>query len=666
VGIEDFKAPVLTVDYASEAPLPDLLGFLQQSPLQEQIRVDLDQFRFGGNARTDGRLVAPLGQAASGGLTVDGRVELSEGSFYDPVSDIALEQINGPVSYDERGFSGSALNTEYHGHAGRLNLFADADRAEKFRAELVGVFDVRDVIPAFLLESYSELERIEGNCLWRAAVTVEPDSQQDESAAWLTVESALQGVELNLPEPMNKPAGERWPLLLRMPLSGEDRLLDIAFTDRAMLRFDLPPGAEAPRRASIHLGRGTPPLPDQGLIRIDGRSDQLDLDGWLDIVIEGARQDRGVGGLSLEPGQLQAGRMRFLDRNFEEVGLQFEEEESEIRAEFTGADISGKVRYSYGSSGMSSLSAEFERLVLGDPISGGMGMETDPAELPALHLYARSFKYTGIELGETRIEAYPTAKGFHFEKVDTASDQMTILASGDWSLGESGPRSDFEINMAAESLGDFLQSMDISSSMQGGQTLVKFRAWWTGSPATFALSRLNGEIEFSVVDGNITNASAGTGRLLGLLSVQALPRRLALDFRDVFDSGFSFEEAGGTFRMENGTAYTDDVQLKSSAASISVSGKTDLVNQQYDQLMTIRPGVGNTLPIIGALAAGPGGAAAGLALQGLLQNSLGEATQVQYKITGDWAAPEFEAVQVKRAERPATEQENNGGQAGKD
>ena len=81
--------------------------------------------------------------------------------------------------------------------------------------------------------------------------------------------------------------------------------------------------------------------------------------------------------------------------------------------------------------------------------------------------------------------------------------------------------------------------------------------------------------------------------------------------------------------------------LSSSAASISISGRTDLVERQYDQLLTIRPGVGNTLPIIGALAAGPGGAAAGLALQGLLHDELAEATQVRYAITGSWDDPVF-------------------------
>ena len=124
-----------------------------------------------------------------------------------------------------------------------------------------------------------------------------------------------------------------------------------------------------------------------------------------------------------------------------------------------------------------------------------------------------------------------------------------------------------------------------------------------------------------------------------------------MDFRDVFDAGFDFDEATGTFDMQNGTAHTDNVELTSSAANISVVGSTNLVTEQYDQVMTVRPGLGNTLPIIGALAGGPAGAAAGLALQGLLQKPLGEASQVQYTIRGSFSEPLIEPVGKGSADR---------------
>ena len=656
-SIPDLKTAVLTVNYQADSSLPGALGFLEQTPLSEQIGVDLTRFEFAGDLQTSATLIVPIA-AGTGTLSLDGKMALPDGFFSDPVAEIRLENISGDLRYDETGFRGSSLETRFRGYPGKLDLQAGTDLEEKFRADLEGVFGVRDVIPSFLLESYSDLAKVDGQCFWTVSMTVAPDEATGENEALLRVESGLAGVELDLPAPLHKRTGERWPLVLHYPLTGQEQLLDVEFTDRVMLRFDLSGDADSPHRAVIKLGGGLPPLPPDGYIRIEGGSEDFDLDGWLDVVIEGALGGQGMGGLELEQGTLHADRLLFLDRHFDDVDMEFNVVDNDVRGVFRGEDIDGKVRFTTRDTGTSSLSAEFERLTLGEPVKTGIEMETDPADLPAVHFYAKSFQYLGVELGETRVEAYPTAEGFHFEKVDASAEHLTVQASGDWSLSDGGQRSDFEIHMASESLGDFLNTMDISSSMQGGQTLVDFSAWWPGSPASFALARLNGLIEFSVVDGNITEASAGSGRLLGLLSIQALPKRLSLDFRDVFDAGFSFDQATGTFTMENGMATTDDMLLKSSAASISITGSTNLADQQYDQLLTIRPGLGNTLPIIGVLAGGPVGVAAGLALQGLLHKQIGEATKVQYTITGDWDDPVFEAVGVERVEEMPPPAEN--------
>lgn len=641
-SITDLKVPKLEISYLADADLPRALGFLQQSPLRRQINTDLSRFEFAGPVGISGDLVFPLGKA-EGEMKVDGSVVLEGNRFADPENDITLEDIKGTLNYDHQGFDGIGLKTSYRSHPGVLDIVAGADRPQKFRADLRGEFNVKDVIPAFLLESYSALTQIEGSAEWLVSMIVGSSESGGTGGPVLNIRSGLEGVELILPAPLRKPAGEYWPLALYYPLDGHGPL-DVELLDRVALRFDLTSESESPKSAVIRVGGGLPDLPPQGFVRIEGHSDELDLDGWIDVIVEDAQKGSGMGGLKLENGELSTDRLIFLDRYFGDVSMDFQVVDSDVKASFSGEDIDGKVSYTQSANVTHSLSAEFERLALAEPVSSGLDMESDPAELPALHLYAKSFRYAGVELGETRIEAYPTATGFHFEKVDAASEQLTVQASGDWLLKEHRQRSDFRIHMSSESLGEFLETMDFSSSVQGGQTVVEFNAWWPGSPAAFALSRLNGEVEFSVVQGNITNASAGTGRLLGLLSIQSLPKRLSLDFRDVFDSGFSFDEAHGTFTMENGRARTDDVILESSAARISVSGSTDLVDQQYDQLLTVKPGVGNTLPVIGAIAGGPVGAAAGLALQGLLHEELGDATQVQYTITGSWEDPVFEPV----------------------
>ena len=272
-------------------------------------------------------------------------------------------------------------------------------------------------------------------------------------------------------------------------------------------------------------------------------------------------------------------------------------------------------------------------------------METEPSELPEMHFYSKEFSYLGIDLGETRIEGYPVKNGFHLESIEAKSASLDFSARGDWIRDADGEHSDFNIHITSESLGSVLEAMDLSSAMQGGQTLVHFDAWWPGPPAAFALQRLNGEMDLNIVHGNILSAEPGAGRMLGLLSLTELPRRLALDFRDVFDEGFHFDEATGTMKLENGTSFTDDLLLKSTAAEISIVGSTDLVAQTFDYEFAVRPGVSKTLPVIGAIAGGPVGAAAGLALQALLRDALGDAAEARYTIRGPWTDPLVEPVE---------------------
>jgi uncharacterized protein (TIGR02099 family) len=655
--IDNFGRAILEVDFAGQGAVSEVLQLLQQTPLLPLEDFDLSQFQFGGMAQAQGELELPLGRQP-GTLQINGSAKIRKGSFLDKPSAVMVDEIAGTLSFDERQLRTEKLSASYKGKPAKLDLQVGGDADWGLLASLQGHFDVQDVLPEFLLkQQISGL--LEGSSEWLAQIQVPAKTTAQQPAlaqpVMLRLDSGLKGIALELPAPLAKADVEMWPFSLQYPLTGESRLLQLELNQDLHMAAEINAGspgdgsAPAVRRAVIALGPATSHLTAAALQASDGLSltgtvGKLDLDGWVDLIVEAARNGGGLGELRLDNCAIQAEELIFLDRWFERTGLEVEIAGNEIRADFEAVDINGQLTFTIGLNAQNSLNAEFDRLALGKPISSGPDTESNPANLPELHLYAQSFRYAGLEMGETRIEAYPTSEGFHFEKVEANSDALSIRASGDWSLQEQGQRSAFDIMLTAESLGDLLQSLDISSSLRGGQTVLQFHAWWPGSPAAFALARLNGEIDFSVTRGQITNASTGSGKVLGLLSIQSLPRRLALDFRDVFDSGFGFETATGTFQLENGTASTNDVKLTSSAARIDLSGSTDLVNQHYDQQMTVMPGVGNTLPVIGAIAGGPGGAAAGLALQGLLHEQLGKATQVHYTIKGSWDEPVIEPV----------------------
>src|SRR3546814_8237458 len=72
---------------------------------------------------------------------------------------------------------------------------------------------------------------------------------------------------------------------------------------------------------------------------------------------------------------------------------------------------------------------------------------------------------------------------------------------------------------------------------------------------------LQGRFTLAARDGQLVDVEPGAGRVLGLLSVAELPRRLLLDFRDLFSKGFAFNRIGGTIAFADGQARSDDMNI---------------------------------------------------------------------------------------------------------
>ncbi|MCW8925022.1 MAG: YhdP family protein [Xanthomonadales bacterium] len=641
--IDDFKAPVLDLDYRTATGLPELVEFLKFTPLLNNLDLDLEKYVLEGPAEISGHLRTGLGQTVEP-LQVHGALMLMGDRFTELTSGVVIDDMEGVLDYHQEGLEAMDLTGSYKGFPVSLEVVSDWDAKEVFRASLHGMIPVDRVIPADLLESEPLFSHASGDSLWDIGVSVTSEDDSEERETWLDIYSGLQGVTIDLPEPLGKPADLEWPVLVHYPIRAEEQVLTAVMPGQLQLKMELSRTDGHPTRAVVQFGGKVKDLPDTGQFVIDGSAEVFDFDSWTDLTVDRFTETSDVGGLTLSSAHVDAGQILIFNRLFEDVGLSMTYGNGVINGKFDGEDINGTVRFYKNDSGSHSMSGEFERLIMPDPVAGGMSMETDPSELPEIHFFSKEFSYLGLELGETRIEGYPIEDGFHLEFIEASSPQLKFNARGDWLNTSQGVRSDFDIRMTSESLGTVLDAMDISSAIQGGQTVVHFNAWWNGPPAAFALANLNGEMDISVIQGNILTADPGAGRMLGLLSLTELPRRLAMDFRDVFDEGFAFDEAKGTMHLENGTSYTEDLTLSSTAAEIAITGSTDLAGQTFDYEVAVRPGVSKTLPVIGAIAGGPAGAAAGIALQTLLRDALGEAAEARYTIQGPWADPQVELV----------------------
>src|SRR5256885_578045 len=121
----------------------------------------------------------------------------------------------------------------------------------------------------------------------------------------------------------------------------------------------------------------------------------------------------------------------------------------------------------------------------------------------------------------------------------------TLTASGQWRLpqgqSEHPGRSQLQFQLDLRDVGKLLTRFDMPGVVGNGKGVLQGSAGWTGSPITPDFRSLSGSMHLDVQTGQFLKAEPGLAKLLSVLSLQALPRRLTLDFRDVFSNGFAFD-----------------------------------------------------------------------------------------------------------------------------
>jgi uncharacterized protein YhdP len=229
--------------------------------------------------------------------------------------------------------------------------------------------------------------------------------------------------------------------------------------------------------------------------------------------------------------------------------------------------------------------------------------------------------------------------GLRLTELRLQSPIMVINAHGDWLVANKDHFSSFNIVFSSPNVGKALSRFGYVDTIKGGKGGITINARWPGAPLSFALARLDGNMHMSIDDGHLLEVDPGVGRVFGLLSLQTLPRRLILDFRDVFSKGFAFDRIAGDFDIKDGQALTSNLYMKGPAARIMVDGRVGLAERDYDQQVTVVPDVAATVPLITALTQGPGLGAAVLLLQKLLEPNIDKAATIQYTVTGSWENP---------------------------
>jgi uncharacterized protein YhdP len=203
--------------------------------------------------------------------------------------------------------------------------------------------------------------------------------------------------------------------------------------------------------------------------------------------------------------------------------------------------------------------------------------------------------------------------------------------------------------MESNDLRSAMQQLNYADFIEARHGKLHADLQWPGGIDENFLGRASGAIELQVDDGQLLNLQPGAGRVLGLLSIAALPRRLSLDFRDLTDKGLRFDTIHGSFALKSGDAYTQDLLLRGPAAEIGMAGRMGFAKRDYDQTAVVTGSLGSSLPVAGTLAGGPVVGAALLLFTQIFKEPLKGVARGYYHITGSWENPTVERIDAEAA-----------------
>jgi uncharacterized protein (TIGR02099 family) len=645
----------LQIEGRGRGPLGEALRYVNASPVGGWIGDGLKAAAAAGNSELQLALEIPLHDSARS--TVKGSVAL-QGNDVRLRPDVPLlAQARGRVEFSHKGFALRNVTARALGGDAALEGGTLTDGSTRVTVQGMATADGlrrNAELPwlARMAQSFS------GQAPYRVGVGV----VKGRTELWVT--SPLTGLALDLPAPLRKSAETPLPLRVQIqpdPSGGaRDTLrLDLGNVVHASYQRDLsrdPPQALAGALSVLE------PLPAP----VPGVAARLNLgvfdaDAWRQLTARWFGDDAGAGSATAGgyvPHQiaLQAQELRMGGRRLNQVVATLSAlpgGEPGWRAGVVAQQLAGEIEYRPGGAGR--VQARLSRVALPrtEEASVESLLDQAPASLPALDIVVDDFELRGKRLGRLEVLAQNSGEAgqreWRLSRLNLGMPEAQFAGSGRWVPGGSRRMVlDFKLDIA--DAGGLLQRLGMAGALKGGKGKLQGQVAWQGSPFALDYPTLSGQLHLGLDKGQFLKAGAGAARLLGVLSLQSLPRRLALDFRDLFDEGFAFDNVSGDMQIREGVASTNNLRMRGVQAAVLMEGQAHLERETQDLRVIVVPEINAGTASLAYAAINPAIGLGTFVAQLFLRKPLMQAGTREFHITGSWDDPK-----VERVERKATD-----------
>jgi uncharacterized protein YhdP len=459
------------------------------------------------------------------------------------------------------------------------------------------------------------------------------------------------GFEMNLPAPLDKTSSAPLPSWFEIQwpaVGGPQGTLALGSLLSISYALESDAGGMRLAHASMTFGASDATLSESQILNVGGSVPRLDLGGWLRLSAPG--KDSKPLSHYMRTARLNVAELDYLGLAFRDVSLDLAVAERSWRINVGGPNVIGAITIPSAAGTTEPWNLQFDRLrfdVESSADSSGSGeanraADIDPRAVPVVNFHATELILGGRQFGDVTATLTKQDFGAGLKSLSVVGPTFTVNAQGEWRAKDAGV-SRIKGTLASTDVQSTLKELGYADVIQAKAGKMEFDLTWEGAPTAAALARVIGHVQLSLEKGQVTGIKPGAGRVLGLASIAALPRRLALDFSDLTDKGLAFDTVHGDFDLRDGNAYTENVLLKGPAAEIGLIGRVGLKNKDYDQTAVVTGNVSSSLPLA-AFAAGPVIGGAVLIFTQVFKQPLKGLARGYYRITGNWDNPTVERI----------------------
>ncbi|MFA7299057.1 MAG: YhdP family protein [Sideroxydans sp.] len=623
---------VLEVDGEAADDTQRSLDYIRNSPVGGYLNGYTDGFQAHGKGLLKLHLEIPLGQDEP--AKVRGSYRIDDNTLDLGAHVPLLKSVQGELSFSNETIQADDVSVQVLGGPARLALRSEDG------ALLVDAKGTLNADGLHAIYSYPLLRQLHGQAAWQAKIRVH------DKLADVQVSSGLLGLTSDLPHPLNKSPTQKINFRFEQKdIDARQDSLKLSYGEIlnvALLRNETVDGAWEIRHGNIVLGKAAEANGKEG-IWIVGRLPRLDLQGWSGLFDLPQREGvlPNIAGIDVTLDEVLG-----FDNRAHDLNIRGSSRNGLVSTRLTSEEINGDLIWQPQDKGK--LLVRLKQLKLG----AGSASETSsaspaddrvpgPVSMPVVDMTVDNLIWKGRPLGSLALLLEGDVGDVVLKSMNLTNPDALLEANGRWRTRLDETQVNLKIEIADS--GKLLARSGYPDSVAGAKGVLESVLIWHGTPGTFNYHSLFGSVRVNVGKGRFLQVDPGAAKLLGVLSLQALPKRISLDFTDVFSPGFQFDNISGLALIENGMLKTEDFTMAGTSAKVTLRGVVDIERETQQLQVRVLPALGANVSLL-SFAAGPAVGVGVLLANKLLRDPLDKLVAFDYNVSGSWADPVVERV----------------------